>query len=149
MNKIVLLTLAFIGGVSLAMQGGLNAKLGVLLRNPFLASIVAFTCSTCFAVLTTLVANRNIPSSVELKQIPTYLWFSGGLFSVLGITLYYYTIPKLGVSTMISMGLSGQLIFAVIAGHYGWLGLPVEPVSLKRFLGIVSMIFGILLINSK
>ena len=35
MNNYVLLILAFIGGVFLAMQGGLNAQLGVLLKNPY------------------------------------------------------------------------------------------------------------------
>lgn len=149
MNKIVLLTMAFIGGVSLAIQGGLNSKLGVLIKNPFLASVIAFSFSTVFAIVIAFLVNRSIPSSDQVKEIPIYMWFTGGLFSVVGISLYYYTIPKLGVSTMISMGLCGQLTFAVIAGHYGWLGLPVEPVSIKRVLGVISMIISILLINLK
>ncbi|MEL6535667.1 MAG: DMT family transporter [Bacteroidota bacterium] len=149
MNKIALLTLAFVGGVSLAIQGGLNSKLGVLVKNPLLASVIAFSCSTVFAVIAVFLVNRNLPSSDKLKEVPLYMWFTGGFFSVIGISLYYYTIPKLGVSAMISMGLCGQLVFAVIAGHYGWLGLPMEPVSIKRMAGVVSMIVGILLINLK
>jgi transporter family-2 protein len=50
---------------------------------------------------------------------------------------------------MISIGLFGQLIFAVIAGNYGWLNLPLEPITLKKTIGISSMIIGILLINIK
>lgn len=147
MNKFVLLALAFVGGVSLAIQGGLNSKLGVLVRNPLIAAVIAFAFSTVFALIIAFLGNRSIPSSDQLKEIPVYMWFSGGLFSVIGISLYYYTIPKLGVATMISMGLCGQLVFAVIAGHYGWLGLPVEPISLQRIAGIIAMIAGILLIN--
>lgn len=149
MNKIALLTLAFVGGVSLAIQGGLNSKLGVLVKNPLLASVIAFSCSTVFATTAAVLVNRNIPTVDQLREIPIYLWFTGGFFSVVGISLYYYTIPKLGVSTMISMGLCGQLVFAVIAGHYGWLGLPIEPASIKRIAGVISMIVGILLINLK
>ncbi|MFY0602191.1 MAG: DMT family transporter [Cyclobacteriaceae bacterium] len=149
MNKIALLTLAFVGGISLAIQGGLNSKLGVLIKNPLLASVIAFSCSTVFAATAAFLVNRNIPTGDQLKQIPVYMWFTGGFFSVIGISLYYYTIPKLGVSTMISMGLCGQLVFAVIAGHYGWLGLPVEPASIKRIAGVISMVTGILLINLK
>ena len=92
---------------------------------------------------------KSTPNWMEVKQIPVYLWFTGGLFSVLGISLYYYTIPKLGISTMISLGLFGQLAFSVIAGHFGWLNLPTEPITIKRVVGIITMLSGILLINLK
>lgn len=149
MNQYALSITAFIGGVFLAIQGGLNAQLGIWLKNPLLASVVAFFCSTLFALVFIILSVKSIPSISELKQIPVYLWFSGGLFSVLGVSLYYYTIPRLGISTMISLGLFGQLLFSVIAGHFGWLNLPTEPITPKRILGITAMITGILLINIK
>ncbi|WP_299626836.1 DMT family transporter [uncultured Tenacibaculum sp.] len=149
MNNYGLLILAFIGGVFLAIQGGLNAQLGVLLRHPLLASLIAFFSSTLFSFVFVLFNSKSLPTIVQAKDVPIYLWFTGGLFSVLGISLYYYTIPKLGIATMISMGLCGQLIFAVIAGNYGWLSLPLEPITLKKTIGILSMILGIALINIK
>ena len=149
MNPYILYFLAIIGGVFLAAQGGLNSNLGVLLKNPLLASVVAFFCSTVFAFILVVIHVKNTPSWIEIKQIPMYLWFTGGLFSVLGISLYYYTIPKLGISSMISLGLFGQLAFSVIAGHFGWLNLPTEPITMKRILGVIAMLSGILLINIK
>ncbi|QQE13045.1 DMT family transporter [Planctomycetota bacterium] len=151
MNQFTLSIIAFIGGVCLAAQGGLNAHLGVLLKHPLLASVIAFLSSSIIAIVLTffVLSTKHIPSLTELKQIPPYLWFAGGLFSVLGISLYYYTIPKLGISTMISLGLCGQLVFSVIAGHFGWLNLPVEPITLKKIIGISAMIAGILLVNHK
>lgn len=147
MNNYSLFILAFIGGLFLAMQGGLNAQLGVLLKNPLLAGLIAFFSSFVFALIFVLLNYKSLPTFAQIKEVPFYLWFSGGFFSVIGISLYYYTIPKLGISTMISIGLCGQLIFAVIAGNYGWLNLPLEPITLKRILGILSMVLGILLIN--
>ncbi len=149
MNQYTLLLLAFIGGVFLAMQGGLNAHLGVLLKNPLLASMVAFICSSFFALVIVVLSLKTPPSLSLVKSIPIYLWFTGGLFSVIGISLYYFTIPKLGVSTMISYGLCGQLFFAVVAGHLGWLNLPTEPITMQRTLGLAAMITGIFLINWK
>jgi len=148
MNQYTLSILAIIGGVFLAAQGGLNSHLGVLLKNPLIATFVAFLSSTIFACVFFLSV-KNPPTWIEIKEIPVYLWFTGGLFSVLGIMLYYYTIPKLGISTMISLGLFGQLVFSVIAGHFGWLNLPIEPITLKRVVGVVTMISGILMINLK
>lgn len=149
MNQLTLSVLAFSGGIFLAVQGGLNSYLGVLLKNPLLATVIASFGSTVFALAFFVINAKTPPELASLKEIPGYLWFTGAFFSVMGISLYYYTIPKLGVSTMISLGLCGQLVFAVIAGHYGWLNLPVEPITLKRIIGLLSMISGILLINLK
>lgn len=147
MNQISLSILAILGGVFLAAQGGFNSKLGVLLKNPLLASLVAFFSSTIFAMVFVLISIKNPPNWADIKQIPIYLWFTGGLFSVLGISLYYYTIPKLGISTMISLGLFGQIAFSILAGHFGWLNLPIEPITFKRGLGLIIMMSGIILIN--
>lgn len=149
MNQFTLSLLAFIGGIFLAIQGGYNSQLGVMLKNPLLASLSAFFSSTIFALLFVLLSLRKFPVNSLADSIPWYLWFIGGLFSVMGITLYYITIPKLGVSTMISLGLCGQLTFAVIAGHFGWFNLPVETISWMRILGVMALVIGILLINLK
>ncbi|WP_103864984.1 DMT family transporter [Aquimarina sp. I32.4] len=149
MNQYVLVVLAFVGGIFLAMQGGLNAHLGVILKNPLIASAVAFFSSLIFAFIFIVVSVRDVPSLSELKDVPVYLWFTGGLCSVIGVSLYYYTIPKLGIATMISLGLCGQLVFSLLAGQFGWLNLPTEPMTLKRIIGVVSMSIGIILITIK
>ncbi|MBT9186682.1 DMT family transporter [Zobellia russellii] len=149
MNQTALSFLAVLGGVFLAAQGGFNSNLAVLLKNPLLASVAAFFSSTIFAVTFVLLSSKSSANWTEVKQIPLYLWFTGGLFSVMGISLYYYTIPKLGISTMISLGLFGQLAFSIVAGHFGWLNLPVEPITFKRGAGFVILISGIILINIK
>lgn len=147
MDKGIYFLLAILGGVSLAMQGGLNAQLGVQLKSSILASLVAFVFSAFFALLLVLVLTRTSMDFNLYRKVPAYLWFSGAFFSVIGICLYYYTIPKLGISTMISLGLFGQLLFATIAGHFGWFGLPNEPLATNRALGIFAMALGIFLMN--
>ena len=149
MNQMIVSILAFLGGVFLAIQGGFNAQLSANLKNPILASFVASFFSVFFALFGVFLSLKKIPSLEQVKVIPHYLWFSGALFSVLGISLYYYTIPKLGISSMISLGLCGQIIFSVIAGHFGLFNLPIEPVDYKKIIGVVAMIAGILLINNK
>lgn len=149
MNQLILSAIAFTGGIFLAAQGVFNSQLGVLLKNPLLASVIAFFSSTIFAFLFVIISVKNPPSLALVKNVPFYLWFTGGLLSVIGISFYYYTIPKLGISTMISIGLCGQIIFSIIAGHFGLLGLPIEPITLKRVIGVLSMISGIFLINFK
>src|SRR6056297_3750909 len=99
MNYLAFVLLALVGGVFLAAQGGFNTQLGVLLKNPLLASAVAYLVSTTFALGAVLVSVNDYPSLSEMKSVPFYLWFTGALLSLIGITLYYDTIPKLGIST--------------------------------------------------
>ena len=149
MVNYTLVILAFVGGVLLALQGAINSQLGVLLKNPLLASLVAFGSSAVIAFLIVTSSVKNYPNLHDLRQIPYYFWFLGGLCSVMGLVLYYYTIPKLGMATMISLGLSGQLLFSVFAGHFGWFNLPVQPVDWKKLLGVTMMAGSIFLINNK
>ena len=141
--------LAFAGGVFLAVQAGFNTQLGGLLKEPVLAVVSTSIFSVIFASLFLLVSGKGLPVPGLSSQVPWYLWGLGGLFSVIGISLYFYTIPKLGISKMIALGLSGQLIFSVVAGKFGWLNLPVEPLTTGRIFGVIAMIIGIIFINSK
>ncbi|MBV6646989.1 MAG: DMT family transporter [Cyclobacteriaceae bacterium] len=149
MNQLLIYLLAFVGGVFLAIQGGFNAQLGVLLKNPLLASMVAFATSSIYVLVSIMVSVRALPTTMTLKAIPTHLWFIGGFCSFIGIALYYYTIPKLGIANMISLGLSGQLIFSILASHFGWFDLPLQTIDYRRVIGVGAMILGIFLINSK
>ncbi|MGH2665977.1 DMT family transporter [Flavobacterium sp.] len=149
MNQSLVSILAFSGGVFLAIQAGFNSQLGVLLKKPLLAAISTSVSSAVFALLFILLFTKEIPNLHTAKQVPWYLWCIGGLFSVIGISLYYYTIPKLGISRMMSLGLCGQLIFSLAASHYGWMNLPLEPTTIKKGIGVTVMIIGIICINSK
>lgn len=141
--------LACIGGVFLAVQAGFNTQLGSILKQPILAVISTSIASTVFGLVVFFSFGKSTLQLQNIGQVPWYLWFIGGLFSMSGISLYFYTIPKLGISKMIALGLCGQLIFALVAGKFGWLNLPVEPITSKRLLGAFAMIVGIILINSK
>lgn len=149
MKILLLYLLAFIGGVFLAIQAGFNTQLGTLLKHPILAVISTSIASACFGCFFILFMGKENLQLTTFEQVPWYLWFIGGLFSMIGILLYFYTIPKLGISKMIALGLCGQLIFSVIAGKFGWLNLPVEPITTKRIIGIFCMVIGIILINTK
>ena len=148
--KFYLLTLlALIGGVFLAVQAGFNSQLGSILKQPILAVISTSVSSVIFGIIFLFLFEKGNVSSLTTVQVPWYLWFIGGLFSVIGISIYFFVIPKIGISKMIALGLCGQLVFSLIAGKYGWLNLPVEPITTKRLMGTLAMLIGIVLINTK
>jgi transporter family-2 protein len=149
MKLIFLYVLAFTGGIFLAVQAGFNTQLGALAKHPVVAVVSTSIASAIFGSCFILFTNKGNVSVQIVHQVPWYLWFVGGLFSMIGISLYFYTIPKLGISKMIALGLCGQLLFSLLAGKFGWLNLPIEPITPKKLIGVFAMITGIFLINSK
>ena len=147
MTSYTLYALAVMAGVFLSMQSGFNAQLGVVLKNPFLASFFAYAVSTFFALAYLLSDINTLPKRDTLSEVPMYLWITGGFFSVLGVTLYYYLIPKIGIAKMFTFGLSGQMIFVMIAGYFGWFNLPIETMSFQKIIGLILMLTGVVLIT--
>lgn len=148
MHNSTLLLLSFSVGIMVVIQGGLNARLGILLNNTLLATSATLVMSASLTLLAVFMTVRQLPNLGQLQSVPTYMWFTGGALSFLAVTLFYYIIPRTGIATAVIFGLSGQIIFAAIAGHFGWFGMPVEPITFKKILGMMVMTSGIILIKN-
>jgi len=139
--------LALIAGAAISLQATMNAQLGQLLKNALVATTIAFTSSLVFILLGLAAFNREWPQREAIQSVPHYLWFSGGLFSAFAVASFYWLIPKMGIGPMMSYALTGQLLFAIIAGHFGWFQLPITLISPLKLVGVGALILGIVLIN--
>ena len=144
--------MAVVAGAAIAIQATMNAKLGVLLKSAMMGTSVAFFVSCVFAVSAmvvsaTVFSTKQVPQMVDIKSVPVYLWFSGGALSAFGVGMFYYLIPKMGVGSMMSYALSGQILIAIIASHFGWFELPVKPITSLKIAGAFSLVIGVLLLN--
>ena len=143
---------ALAAGAAIAIQAAMNAKLGVLLNSAMMGTSVAFFFSCVFAVSAMvlwaiLFSTKPYPQMADIKSVPVYLWFSGGALSAFGVGMFYYLIPKMGVGSMMSYALSGQILIAILASHYGWFELPVKPITTLKIAGALALIAGVLLLN--
>ncbi len=148
MNNLSLILLSFSVGIMVVIQGGINARLGIILNNSLLATSTALVVSASLTVVAALITIRHFPDINQLKLVPAYMWFTGGVLSFFAVSLFYYIIPRIGISTAVTFGLTAQIIFAALASHFGWFGMPVEPVSIKKVLGMMIMIAGVILAKS-
>ena len=149
MNMNFLSIIAFSSGAAISIQAAMNAQLGSLLKNPLLAACAAFSSSIFFTLLAVMVYTKEYPSIEIVKSIPIYLWFAGGILSAFAISMFYYLIPQMGIGPMMSFALTGQLIVAVIASHFGWFNLPIKPLTLVKLVGAIALIVGVVLINTE
>lgn len=147
MNYLFLVLMAIIAGAAIATQASMNAHLGVLLQNTLLASLVAFASGLIVTLLSLVSINKGLPDYQTVAEVPYYLWYAGGLLSAFAITVFYWLIPKMGVAMVISCALSGQLLLAMLAGHFGWFNLPDSPLSTTKIVGALSLVLGMVLIN--
>ncbi len=143
----ILSFLALAAGAAIALQASMNAQLGVLLKSSMMGTSVAFFFGLVFTVSIMLLSAKQYPNLTEVKSVPLYLWFTGGALSALGVGLFYYLIPKMGIGSVMSYALSGQILIAIFASHLGWFDLPVKPIDRTKVMGVALLIVGVLLIN--
>jgi len=138
--------LALLAGAAIATQASMNARLGVLLQSSMTATAVVFAMSCLFTLLATTLMTPHYPGWQLAKSVPVYLWFSGGALAAMGVGLFYFLIPKMGIGAMMSYALTGQLLVAIVSSHFGWFELPLKPLNITRMLGVVALVAGIFLI---
>ncbi|MGR9117527.1 MAG: DMT family transporter [Gammaproteobacteria bacterium] len=139
--------LALLAGVAIACQTTMNARLGVLMNSPLLASGIAFLFSFLLTAIAVVASTKHYPQIAQIRAVPIYLWFAGSALSAFGVATFYYLIPKMGVGSMTSFALSGQILIAMIAGHYRWFGLAENPINTLKVVGMAALIIGVYLIN--
>lgn len=144
--------LALLAGSCIALQAAMNAKLGLLLNNSWLATSYAFLTSFLLVSIMLFVVNTKTTldnlTSLTQVNVPWYLWFSSVL-SVVGVGSMYWLIPKMGVGNLMSYALAGQLIVAMLISHYGLFDSPQKLLSSSKILGSLLLIIAIVLINKE
>lgn len=78
----------------------------------------------------------------KIKGIPVYLYLPGAIsvFMILGTT---FLIPKIGAKKFFILRVSGQIIMAIIVGHFGILGSSRDLMALKKYFGAALVIAGV------
>jgi transporter family-2 protein len=139
--------LAFVAGAAIAIQASMNSQLGVLLKSSMVGTSIAFLMSCIFTIVAMMLSTKHYPQIGDIKSVPIYLWFTGGALSATGVGLFYYLIPKMGVGSMMSYALSGQILVAIVASHFGWFNLPEKPIDMVKTIGAIALITGVVLLN--
>jgi transporter family-2 protein len=80
---------------------------------------------------------------------PLYVFIGGAItgvgFHLANIILF----SKLGASVTTLVTVTGQMTLGILIDHFGWFGVPANPVSITRALGVAIMIFAISLVQPK
>jgi len=143
-----LLLCAILIGIVLPVQSGVNAQLRIGIGNPYLAALISFVVGTVALLGVNIAMRVPVPSPEAVGRLPWWYWIGG----LLGATYIYATVilaPRLGAATLVAAIVAGQMVASVILDHYGWVGYAQQPVTVGRFVGVLLVIGGVLLIQKR
>jgi transporter family-2 protein len=142
----LVLLFAFFIGMALPVQAGLNAQLARAVGHPVWSALISFAVGTVSLATYVLVARLPTGSLGNLRTLPWYAWL-GGVIGAVYVPSVLLLLPRLGLALSFSLIIAGQLAISLLLDHFGWLGLPVQPVSPGRILGAILLLVGVVLIR--
>ena len=137
--------LVFIAGAMVAIQAPTNAMLAKAGGSPVLAALISFAVGTV-ALLSVWLFTASRPAPSSFSGLPWYAWL-GGLYGAVFVAVAAYAAPKIGVASLITIGIAGQVAMALLLDHVGAMGLEREPISSGRLLGALLVIAGVVLVR--
>jgi transporter family-2 protein len=135
---------AILLGVLVTLQPLLNGILARALGSPFGATAISILVAGIGAIVMVAITGRGDMSRAALATVPWWVYLAGliGTVFVLGGVVIA---PITGAVLFFVCIIGGQLFGALLADHFGLLGLPLRPASLERVLGLALVIGGALL----
>ena len=138
---------AFIGGLLVAAQGPIYARLSEGLgRDYLLAVFLAFaTAAAATGALALASGSFRHLTLATLGQLPPWVWL-GGMFGAVHVVISMQSIPVLGVTLFLVIVVTGNLMGAAAYDHIGAMGLQVRPFSVAKGLGLLLVIIGVAIV---
>jgi bacterial/archaeal transporter family-2 protein len=130
-------------GVVLAVHLSMNGKVGAVLNNARVGNAL-FWCIGALGALAIGLSGWEAGALDGLKNVSPILLTAGAIGACLVFAIGWL-IPQVGAGPVMLTLLAGQIVGGMVMSHFGWLGSPVQPVSLTNVVGALVMVGGVLL----
>jgi transporter family-2 protein len=137
--------LVLVAGGLIALQAPTNAILAKAGGSPVLAALISFAVGA-LGLLVVWLASGNRPAPSAFGRLPWYAWI-GGFYGATFVAVAAYAAPRIGLASLITIGIAGQIVVAMCLDQLGALGLPRDPISLVKLLGAMLVIAGVILVR--
>ena len=114
--------------------------------HPVYGAMFSVAVSTLTMLAAALMERLPIPDLRGIGAQPAWAW-TGGIIGAFVVLTALTATPRLGAATTVVLFIAGQLAASLVLDHYGLLGVPVHPVDLRRMLGVVCLVAGVILIR--
>jgi transporter family-2 protein len=128
-------------GVILTVHLAMNGKVGGAINNARVGNAV-FWCIGALTALAIGLTGWREGALGPMKNVHPLLLTAGALGASLVFAIAW-SIPRVGAGPLMIMLLAGQIIGGLILSHFGWLGSPVDRITMTKLAGVVLMIAGV------
>lgn len=131
--------LALINGAILAIMVFFNGMLASII-GPYMSTLIYHVLGFILIMMISIIKKNRLPN---LKSLP-FIFFLPGILGVITILLNNISIPQIGVTLAVGVGLFGQLVMSAIVEHFGLFGMPVNRLKKEKTLGFSIISLGII-----
>jgi len=130
--EFVCAALAVAAGGAAAMQAATNAALARAtgLGPALVVNTVVVLIGTLALWASTGARTTFFPAGASA---PLYL---GGLFGFVIIASLTFVFPKIGAAYAVVLMIGGQCVAALVVDHFGLIGMPLDPLTIRRAIGV-------------
>lgn len=138
MNNLLLVFLMACGGLAVAIQPSINARLAQKVGS-YESSLISFAVGTLALAVMVLIAGRG-----TLRNLADASWWelTGGLIGAYFVTMTIIAVPRLGTLAVMAIIIAGQLVTGALLDQYGAFGLRQIPLTPLRGIGILLLCIG-------
>lgn len=138
MNNYVLYLLMLCGGIVVALQPTVNARLARFI-GVLESSCVSFAVGTVALFAVVLLVGRG-----NMRAVTGASWWelSGGLLGAFFVTMTIFVVPRIGTAAAMAAIIAGQLATGILMDHFGLLGGRHIPLDSSRAIGVLLLMAG-------
>lgn len=133
-------------GALLAVQPLLNARVAWAAGHAVYGALFSVLVSSLTMLAAALLLRLPLPDVRGIGGQPPWVW-TGGIIGAFVVLIALTATPRLGAAPTVMLFIAGQLACSLLLDHYGLLGVPASPIDLKRVLGVLCLIAGVVLIR--
>jgi len=130
-------------GIVLAVHLAINGRVGSALNTPRVGNAL-FWCVGALAVVIMGITGWRSDALSGLRTVHPILLTAGALGACLVFAIAWM-LPQVGARAVFITLIAGQVFGGMILSHFGWLGSPVQRMSVWNLIGALVMIGGVLL----
>ena len=138
--KIHLIAIMLLIGFVLSLHLAMNAQVGVILKNVKMGNALFWVIGGVTALI---IGFTSWDADVfnRISEVPIWLLTAGamGAALVFGIA---WAIPQIGAGNAFVLMITSQIITGMVFSHFGWLGSPIQPISMMKILGVFMFLGG-------
>ncbi len=145
MSNMLLVLLMACGGLAVAIQPSINARLAQKVGG-YESSLISFAVGTLAMFVMVMIAGRS-----NLRNVADASWWelTGGLLGAYFVTMTIIAVPRLGTLAVMAIIIAGQLTTAALLDQYGAFGLRQISLTPGRGIGILLLCIGANLVIRK